>query len=72
MKSVTKKAVEQFVIETGLSEHRVGILLAGNGRLLERIRCNRRFWPETEDKVLNNLAKQRKKRGLPSDGATSD
>lgn len=58
--------IEQFVVDAGLSEHRAGILLVNNGRLIERLRANRRIWPETERKVRTAIARERKKRGLPS------
>ncbi|MDP3936708.1 MAG: hypothetical protein Q8R92_01075 [Deltaproteobacteria bacterium] len=43
--------VEAFLVESGLGEHRFGILAVKNGRLVERLRNNRRIWPDTEMKV---------------------
>ncbi|MBN8293244.1 hypothetical protein JI664_14815 [Rhodobacter sp. NTK016B] len=54
--------IETFIAETGLSEHRVGILLAGNGRLVGRLRKGSRVWPETECKIRNALRAERVKR----------
>lgn len=52
--------VENFMAETGLSEHRVGILLARNGRLIERLRDpKRRIWPETAAAIRAALREQR-------------
>ena len=48
--------IETFQQATGLSDHRVGIMLANNGRLIERLRNNKRVWPETEALVRRNIA----------------
>lgn len=56
--------------ETGLSAHRVGILCANNGRIVDRLRSGGRVWPETEDEVLGNIAKLRERRAkTPEDAA---
>lgn len=39
--------IDAFQRETGLSDHRIGMLLANNGRLLTRLRNGGRVWPET-------------------------
>ncbi len=41
---------------TGLSAHRTGILLARNGKLVERLRAGGRIWPETEAQIRVRLA----------------
>ncbi|MEH6504987.1 MAG: hypothetical protein V7786_01840 [Sulfitobacter litoralis] len=51
--------VEKFMTETGLSEHRVGFLLAKNGKLVERLRAGRRIWPETEEMIREGIARER-------------
>jgi len=51
--------LDAFALETGLSEHRVGIILAKNGRLIPRLREGRRIWPETEQQVREAMAKER-------------
>lgn len=51
--------VEKFLTETGLSEHRVGFLLAKNGKLVERLRAGRRIWPETEKMIREGLVRER-------------
>lgn len=59
------KEVENFAREFGLSDHRVGMILARNGRLLERLRrpsC--RVWPETVAKILANVDRERSRRRL--------
>lgn len=61
--------IETFMAETGLSEHRAGILLANNGRLVERLRDEKRIWPETEIQVRQSLARERAKRLARQDGA---
>lgn len=58
--------LDQFLMETGLSEHRAGILLARNGRLIDRLRSGGRIWPETEDKIRAAMARERAKRKLPN------
>lgn len=40
---------------TGLSVHRVGMLLARNGKLVERLRAGGRIWPETEAAIRERL-----------------
>lgn len=47
--------IERFQAVTGLSDHRVGIILANNGRLIERLRQKKRVWPETVDKIRTAL-----------------
>lgn len=67
--------IDAFVAELGLSEHRVGILLANNGRLIERLRAGRRVWPETEAAIRAAMTAERRKRAgqqpatTPSDAA---
>jgi len=54
--------IDAFIAETGLSDHRVGFLLAKNGKLIERLRMGRRIWPETEATIRKNLDTERRKR----------
>ena len=72
-------AITEFQRATGLSDHRVGILAAGNGRLIERLERGGRVWPETEIKAWAFLQSDRAKgilkrcasRGLPQPGQSS-
>nr|WP_319250484.1 hypothetical protein [uncultured Celeribacter sp.] len=65
MKQDILEIVEAFAQDANLSEHRVGMLLARNGRLLERLRNPRsRMWPETEAAILDAVRKERLARGL--------
>lgn len=52
--------VEAFLVESGLGEHRFGILAVRNGRLVERLRDGRRIWPDTEEKVRAFIRSRRK------------
>lgn len=61
--------VEQFLTDTGLSEHRVGFLLARNGKLVERLRAGRRIWPETEKMIRDAIARERARRAQTQTGA---
>ncbi len=55
--------VEQFARDTGLSDHRVGILLANNGRLIERLRNpSSRVWPETVARIRAAIDRERRHR----------
>ena len=45
------KDIETFLADTGLSEHRFGILAAKNGRIVPRLRAGGRVWPETEMQI---------------------
>lgn len=54
--------IDAFIAETGLSEHRVGILLANNGRLIPRLRRGGRVWPETEQAIREAMIEVRQKR----------
>lgn len=56
--------IDAFLAETGLSEHRAGIILASNGRLIPRLRDGGRVWPETEQVVREAMAREREKRNL--------
>ncbi|MCD1619161.1 hypothetical protein K7H20_13910 [Salipiger manganoxidans] len=54
--------IDAFLAETGLSEHRAGIILASNGRLIPRLRDGGRVWPETEEAVRGAIARERQAR----------
>lgn len=56
--------LEEFVAATGLSEHRAGILVANNGRIIPRLRGGGRIWPDTEAKVRAAIAREMAKREL--------
>ena len=61
--------IEAFMADTGLSAHRVGILAANNGRLVDRLREGRRVWPETEQAVRSALRRERQRRSQPEGAA---
>ena len=50
--------LEDFVAATGLSEHRAGIIVANNGRLIPRLRDGGRIWPDTETKVREAIVRE--------------
>ncbi|MGQ3486090.1 hypothetical protein ACTBW4_01205 [Roseovarius pacificus] len=54
--------IDEFLTRTGLSEHRAGILLANNGRLIPRLRQGRRIWPETEQRIRDALKRETERR----------
>ena len=54
-------AITEFQRETGLSDHRIGILATGNGRLIERLARGGRVWPETEIRAWAFLQSDRAK-----------
>lgn len=60
--------IEDFLNETGMGEHRFGMLAANNGRLVERLRSGRsnglpaRVWPETEDQIRTFMSDRRSSR----------
>lgn len=64
MRKTLLTQLEEFAAETGLGEHRVGILVARNGRIFDRIRAGGRIWPETEARIRLNLEIERKKRAI--------
>jgi hypothetical protein len=53
--------IEGFLADAGMSPFRFGLLAVRNGRLVERLRCGRRVWPETESKVRGFIAEHRKR-----------
>jgi hypothetical protein len=60
--------IDAFLAEKGRGAYRFGLIAAGNGRLVERLREGRRIWPETEMKVRAYILSQRalaSKRGAP-------
>ena len=57
--------IEEFARDYGLSDHRAGLVLANNGRLIERLRSGRRIWPETKQAIRRNIRKERARRGEP-------
>lgn len=54
--------IEDFMAETGLSAHRVGILIANNGRLVDRLREGGRVWPDTQASIKSALRRERNRR----------
>lgn len=54
--------IETFMADTGLSAHRTGILLARNGKLIDRLKAGGRIWPETEALIRKNLAAEAARR----------
>jgi hypothetical protein len=63
--------IEKFLTETGMGEHRFGLLAAKNGRLVERLRAGvtpggkpTRIWPDTEQQVRQFIATERQTRGV--------
>lgn len=56
------KEVRAFMAETGLSAHRVGIIAADNGRLIERLEKGGRVWPETSAKIRKRIADYRNRK----------
>ena len=61
--------LEALMSETGLSAHRVGIICANNGRLVDRLRDGGRVWPETEQEVRAAIARERARRSEQQEGA---
>lgn len=53
-----------FLSDSGLSDHRAGMVIAKNGRFYDRLREGKRFWPETKDQVLGRIKLERDRRGL--------
>lgn len=51
--------LEALMDDTGLSAHRVGILCAKNGRLVERLQNGGRVWPETEQEIVEAIDRVR-------------
>lgn len=69
--------VERFAADANLSDHRAGMVLAKNGRLLERLRDpKRKIWPDTAASIRAAVVREREARGLngdhpPSHGSTT-
>lgn len=61
--------IERFMSETGLSPHRTGILLARNGKLVDRLRAGGRIWPETEVAIRARLVAEGARRCVQTKGA---
>jgi hypothetical protein len=57
--------VERFITATGLSDHRAGMVLCKNGKLVERLRAGRRIWPETAQMVRDAIARETAARCAP-------
>lgn len=64
-----RNAVRAFQEATGLSPHRVGILIANNGRLVERLADGRRLWPETVQAAWGKLRAEAERREIELPGA---
>lgn len=56
--------LEDFRAETGLSEHRVGIVLARDGRIFDRLRAGGRVWPEKDAAIRLAIRNERRKREI--------
>ncbi|QCL88760.1 MULTISPECIES: hypothetical protein [Agrobacterium tumefaciens complex] len=57
MQTELLKEIERCLPKSGVGPHRFGILAAGNGRLIERLRSGGRVWPDTEEKVRDFIRK---------------
>ena len=63
--------IDEFLAETGMSAYRFGIRAAKNGRLVERLKDQRRIWPDTEAKVRSFIRSERAKRASAKRGAAA-
>lgn len=61
MQNTFQSEIERFLVETGMHPYRFGILAAKNGRLVERVRSGGRFLSDTEAKVREFMAAERKR-----------
>ena len=61
MQNTFQSEIEGFLTETGMHPYRFGILAAKNGRLVERVRTGGRFLSDTEAKVREFMAAERKR-----------
>ena len=52
--------IETFLRESGMGASYFGKLATGNSELVARLKQGRRVWPETEQKVREFIARQRK------------
>lgn len=66
--SSINRDILHFAKLSGLSDHRVGTLLAKNGFLVERARNGGRYYPETMERIYRNLRQQIERRGLEMSG----
>ncbi|WP_136441609.1 hypothetical protein [Pacificoceanicola onchidii] len=62
--SSIKEDILKFQDLTGLSDYRVGWLLASNGMLVSRLKNNGRNFPETLRRAEERLGEEVDKRGL--------
>lgn len=63
-----RTAMAAFQEATGLSSNYIGLLLANNGRLMERLEDGRRLWPETVEAVWAKLHAEAEKRKIDLPG----
>lgn len=61
MQNTFQSEIEGFLAETGMNPYRFGILAVKNGRLVERVRSGGRFLSDTEAKVREFMAAERKR-----------
>jgi hypothetical protein len=61
--------LETLMAETGLSAHRVGMICANNGRIIDRLRDGGRVWPETEQGIRKAIVRERQRRANITEGA---
>lgn len=69
MKQPLISEIETFLAETGMSPYRFGFEAVRNGRLVDRLRNNRRIWPDTEDRVRAFMRSARKASKKPEAAA---
>lgn len=61
--------IDAFLSETGMSAYRFGFLAVKNGRLVERLRDNKRIWPDTEVEVRAFIRSRKKAAERTGDAA---
>lgn len=62
--SKIRSDIFKFKELTGLSDHRVGMLLAKNGMIVSRLRNGGRIFEDTREQIEKRLASEVEARGL--------
>lgn len=59
--------IDGFLAESGMGQSYFGKKAVGNSEIVQRLRDNRRCWPDTEERIRVFISAERQRRNLRAD-----